>query len=157
MRLRDDREAVLVDAIHQPQLPQRFGAVQALREDAPGELPQLVLAGGRGERGVAQVVARVEMRVVDPDRPALYERRERQLLAVARHEREPVLDLGDEVRVRGRLALQQEHRADVHVGPAVLEREERGVEPAEAVAVAHGADCRASRGAQSTRYPRTLV
>ena len=44
---------------------------------------------GRRQRGVAHVVLEVEARVVDPQRPAGLERRERELLAVARDEVQP--------------------------------------------------------------------
>ena len=127
VRLGDQREAVVTDAVDQPQLPQRLGAVEPLGEDAAREPAQLILAGGLRQRRVAHVVAGVEVRVVDPDRPALDERRERQLLAVARNEREPALELGDELLVGRRLALEQQHGADVHVRAALLEREERRV------------------------------
>ena len=70
-----------------------------------------MLACGRRQRGVADVVAGVEVRVVDPHRAGLRERRERELLAVARDQVQPVLDLRDEVVVRRRLAVEDEHRS----------------------------------------------
>ncbi len=97
--LGDQGEGVLADAVDQPQLPQWLGAVQPLGEDPPGQVAQLLLAGGARQRRVAHVVAGVEVRVVDPDRAALHERRPRELLAVARHEVQALLELGDEVLV----------------------------------------------------------
>ena len=86
---------------------------------------------------MADVVARVEVRVVDPHGPALHERREGQLLAVARHEREAALELRDEVLVGRCRALEEQDRSDVHVRASLLEREERGVEAAQPVGVRH--------------------
>jgi hypothetical protein len=152
--LADQREAPVVHAVDQPQLPQRLRPVEPLREDPAGQPPQLGLARRLRQRRVADVIAGVEVRVVDPHRPALHERRERQLLAVARHESEPALELGDEVVVRRRLAAEHEDRADVHVRvAALLEREKRGVEPGQTVGVRHAADSRAPRAARAMRFP----
>ena len=46
--LGDDREATVVQALHQPVLPQRLGAVQLLGGDPRGEQEQLLLAAGEG-------------------------------------------------------------------------------------------------------------
>jgi hypothetical protein len=83
--------------------------------------PQLLEAGRLRQRGVAHVVAGVEVRVVDPHRPRLGERRERELLAVARHEVHARVELLDELDVAGRRALEQQARADVHVCAGVLQ------------------------------------
>ena len=95
---------------------------------------------------------------------ALDQWRERQLLPVAGHQREPALDLGDEVLVIRRLAFEQQHRADVHVRAAVLQGEERGVKPAEAIQVGHplivahrSARDRHRHTVPARRYARTLV
>ena len=56
--LADDREAAVLEALDQPQLPQRLRAVELLGEEARGEVAELLLAAGRGKRGVAHVVAR---------------------------------------------------------------------------------------------------
>jgi hypothetical protein len=69
--LGDQREAVVVDAVDEPDLPQRAAAVQALGEQPPGQALELLVVARRRQPGVAQVVAQVEVRVVDPDRPAL--------------------------------------------------------------------------------------
>ena len=66
--LADDREAVVLEPVDQPQLPQRLGPVEALGEGAGGEVAQLLLAAGGGEGGVADVVVEVQVGVVDPDR-----------------------------------------------------------------------------------------
>ena len=89
--LADDREAVAVEALDQPQLPERLAAVELLGEDPRRQVAQLLLGARRRQRGLAHVVVEVEVGVVDPDRPALAEGDEAQLLAEA----------GDEVQARG--------------------------------------------------------
>ena len=137
MGLRDHREAAALDPLHEPHLPQGLRAVEALGEHAAGEVAQLLEAGRLGQRGVAHVVAGVEVRVVDPHRARLRERRERELLAVARDEVQARLELRHEVVVLRRLALEEHAGADVHVGARVLEGEEGGVEAGEAIWVGH--------------------
>ena len=53
----------------------------------PIRLLEIVLAAGRRERRVADVVLEVEVRVVDPHRPAQVERDEPHPLAVPREQR----------------------------------------------------------------------
>ena len=73
------------------------------------------------------------MGVVDPLRAALAERHEGEALAVARHEAEAPLDGLEQVVVgRGR-PLEDHHAGHVHVGGAVLQVEERRVEPCQAI------------------------
>ena len=138
VRLGDDREAVVADAVDEPQLPQRLGAVQALGEDAAGQPAQLVLAGGRGQRGVAHVVAGVEVRVVDPHRPALHERRERRASGGSGGRARAAARSGRRSpRTAGASPSNSRTEPDVHVRAALLEREERRVEAGQAVGVAH--------------------
>ena len=79
--LRDQREAALAQALDQPQLPERLRPVELLGEDPGGHPAQHVLVAGRRQGGVADVVAEVELRVVDPERPAGLDRRERRASA----------------------------------------------------------------------------
>ena len=44
--------------VDQPHLPERLRAVEALGEDPRREVPQLLLAAGLGQGGVADVVRR---------------------------------------------------------------------------------------------------
>ncbi len=138
--LGDHGKAFAGHVLHQPKLPQRLGAIQALGEDAPGELLELGLVLGPGKPCVADVVAGVEVRVVGPHRPTLSERHERQSLAVARHEVQPREDVLDELLVSRCLAFEDHHRGDVHVrGAAVLQVQEGRVQACQAVRVCHRA------------------
>ena len=118
----------LVEAVDEQQLPQRLRAVQALGEDAAGEVLQLLLAAGRRQAGVAQVVAQVEVRVVDPDRPALVQRDLGEPLAEARDEVQARLDMGEQLVVGRRRAVEDRHRGDVQPRARLLEMQERRVE-----------------------------
>ena len=93
-----------------------------------GERQQRRLVTGLGQGGVADVVGEVERRVVDPQRPAGLERRDRELLAVARDEMQARLDVGEELVEPGRLALEDREPADVHVRVRLLLREEARVD-----------------------------
>ena len=143
--LADDREAVALEALDQPQLPERLRAVELLGEDPGGEVAQLLLGARRRQRGLAHVVVEVEVGVVDPDRPALVEGHEAQLLAEARDEVQARVDVVAELLVGRRRALEDDRRGDVHVGAASLHVEERGVEAGQPILThslifAHGAE-----------------
>ena len=99
-------------------------AVELLGEDPRREVAQLLLGAGRRQRGLAHVVVEVEVGVVDPDRPALVEGDEAQLLAEARHQVQARLDVVAELVVGGRRALEDDRRGDVHVGAGPLHVEE---------------------------------
>jgi hypothetical protein len=70
------------------------------------------------------VIAKVQVRVVDPLRAALPERDVGELLPVARHQMQALLDVLDELVVVGRAATEQHCSGDVHVRRAVLEVKE---------------------------------
>src|SRR4051795_12104455 len=103
MRLREDRRAPALEALDEPQLPQRLRAIEALGEQPPDQTPELLGAARRGQRGVAHVVVEVERWVVDPALATEAERRRGELLAVPGNERQPrahVLAQVHEVRRR---------------------------------------------------------
>ena len=76
-RLRDERPAAALEVLDDPQLPQRLRPVELLREHARRERVELRRVARRRQPGVADVVAEVEGRVVDPSRLAEAERRDR--------------------------------------------------------------------------------
>jgi hypothetical protein len=131
--LADDREPLSLESLDQPQLPERLRAIELLGEDPRREVPQLLLASGRGEGGVADVVTQVQVGVVDPDRATAAEGDEPKLLAEPGDEVQPGGDVVAELDVGRCRALEERRRGDVHVGAVALEVEERGVEPAEPV------------------------
>ena len=133
--LGDQREAVVLEALDQPHLPQRLGAVELLGEDPRGQVAQLLPAARGRQRGMADVVLEVEARVVDPYRPAAVERRMGELVAVARHEVQPPADLLEKLIHRGRRALDDRQPADVHVRGRSLLVQEGGVDRGEPVEV----------------------
>ena len=133
--LGDQREAVLLEALDQPELPERLRAVERLREEASRDVAQLLLRARRRQRRVADVVGEVEVGVVDPEGPAGLDRREGQLLAEARHQVQAAATCVEEVLVVGRRALEDQDRPHVHVRARGLVREERGVDRAQSVHV----------------------
>ena len=131
--LADDREAAVVQALDQPQLPERLAAVELLGEDPRRQVAQLLVGAGRRQRGLAHVVLEVEVRVVDPDRPALVERHGAQLLAEARHQVQARGDVVAELLVGGRRALEDDRAGDVHVRARPLHVQEGRVQPGQPV------------------------
>ena len=102
--LGDDRPAVVGQALDQPQLPQRLGHVQALAEHPAGQVAQLLVAARAGHGGVPHVVQDLEVRVVDPQRPAELQRHRPHPLPVAGHQRQLAQQQPDHVAVGGRRA-----------------------------------------------------
>ncbi len=133
MALSDDREAVSLEALGEPHLPERLGSVELLGEDPRREDPQLLLRAGRRQRSLAHVVVEIEVGVVDPDRPALAEGDEAQLLAEAGDEVEAGADVLAELVLAGRRSLEDRGRGDVHVGAVSLHVQERAIEPGKPV------------------------
>ena len=141
--LRDQREALAGQALDEPDLPQRLGAIQALGEQTPGQLGQRRLVGRSRERGVADVVARVEVGIVGPHRTALAVGHVREALAIARHEVQAAEHVIDQLLQARRLALEDHHRGHMHVrGRAFLELQEGRVQRGQPVGICHQLDCR---------------
>ncbi len=127
--LRDDGEAIAAQPLDEPELPERLVAVEPLREDAAGERLERLLVSGLGQRGVADVVVGVEVRVVHPHGPSLAEGNEREPLAIARDEMQPALHVLGEFAQRGRWAGEDHDGRNVHMRrPVGLEVQERRVE-----------------------------
>ena len=91
------------------------------------------VAAGSGQRAVAHVVLEVEVGVVDPHRTAEVHGDEAHSLAVARHERQLACEELHEAVIGRGWSFEDRARADVHVGDAVLEVEERRVERVHAI------------------------
>ncbi len=119
-----------------------------------GQPQQLLLAAGRRQRGVADVVLEVEARIVDPQRATALQRRHGELLAVARHQVQPAADVVEVIGEVRRRALEDEHGADVHVRAAPLLVQERGVRRGEAVEMLLGhADTRSESQGEPQSNP----
>src|SRR5690349_10741681 len=73
------------------------------------------------------------MRVVDPDRPALAEGDEAELLAEPWDEVKARLDVVAEVDVARRGSLEQCGRGDMHVRPVTLQVQKGAVEPCQTI------------------------
>jgi len=135
MGLGQEREAVALEALYEPHLPERLGAVELLREHPGGKPLQLLLAAGIGQRRVADVVGEVEVDVVGPERPAGLQWRHHQPLAEARHLVELAAHVLHQIDVARRRPLEDQDAADVHMAGGRLVGEERGVGRAESLQV----------------------
>ncbi len=113
--LEDEREAIVLESLDQPALPQRLGAIELLGDDPARELEQLLLGARGGQRRVADVVLEIELRIVGPQWAARVERRRAQPLPVARDEVQSPANVIEVVARTPAAALEDEHRADVHV------------------------------------------
>jgi hypothetical protein len=152
MGLGDQREPPARHALHEPDLPQRLGAVQALGEQPSGELLERGLIRRTRQRGVTDVVARVEMRIVRPQRSPLAERHIGQTLAIARHQVQAAEHMVGQLPRRRRNTLEHHHQRDMHVrGRVVLQMQERGIEGGQAVGIGHCGDCRCSGASRQRR------
>jgi hypothetical protein len=138
MGLAEHGPASVAQPVHHPDLPQWAITVQAQREHAAGQPPELLVAAGAWQRGVPQVVAQVEVRVINPDGASLLGRHLGNALAIPRDEIKPALDVRAQVVERRRRTVENGQGADVHMRVAVLEAQERRVETGEPIAVSHG-------------------
>ena len=123
----------VLESFDDPHLPERLVAIELLRHDAPDQVAQLPVEARSGERGVPEVVPEVEVRIVDPHRPAELKRHEPNLLPVARHRGQLARDHPREVLGRGWWTLEDGDRPDVHVAHRVFDVEKRCVERAHSV------------------------
>ena len=128
MALGEQGEAAVVQSLDDVHLPQRFGAVQLLGEDPRGEPQQRVQVARLRQRGMADVVGEVELRVVDPQRKPGLERRVDHALPVARHQVQSRPHVCHELVVVRRRPVEQHDAADVHVRRRALLGEEPGVD-----------------------------
>ena len=127
------RRAAAGEALDEVHLPERAGVVERPRHQPRDQLRELLVRARLGQGRAADVVGDVEFGVVDPDRPREVARHVPDLLPVARHQRDPLLDELDEpVVVEARLRPPEDrHRADVHRRARFLQVEEGGVEGGE--------------------------
>ena len=86
-----------------------------------------------------EVVADVEVGIIDPDRPTLAEGDVRDPLSVPGNAVEPRGDVRHEFLVRRGRPLEYHARADVHVSPAALQVKERRVKACEPIRIRHPA------------------
>jgi hypothetical protein len=135
MGLADQREAVVLEALHEPGLPQRLGAVQPLGENPRRHRQQLLLVAWLGQRRVADVVLEVEVGVVRPHRASALQRRHGQLLAVAGDEVKAAPDVVEQVDQRRWRPLEHRDPTHVHVRAGTLVVEEGRVDCGEPVEV----------------------
>ena len=72
----DQRPATALEPLDHPRLPQWAVPVELLGHEPAHQRAELAVAPRRRQRGMAQVVLELEVRIVDPDRPAELQRHE---------------------------------------------------------------------------------
>ena len=129
VHLGDQGPAAIGESFDDPVLPQRMIAVQALGHHPRHQRGKLPVVAGRRQGGPPDVVTKVEMRVIDPDRPSEPERHRLQFLPVARHQRQTPGQEGQDLLMGGRGTLEHRNRCDRHrrVWILVLGIDEQGV------------------------------
>ena len=152
--LRDDRDAAALEALHEIHLPEGAAAVEPARHEPADQLAQLRVGAGPGQRRAADVEGDVEVGVVHPHRAREVSRHRADLLPVARHQADPVLDQRDQAVVVEALLgrLEDREAADVHRRRRLLQVEEGHVERAQPV----GHDDAPPRPPPRTRSVRRL-
>ena len=113
--LGDDREAAALDLSTSHISHSGFERSRRWEKTRAARIRSCSSRAGRGQGGVADVVVEVELRVVDPLRPALAVGDEAQLLAKAGHQVQARVDVLAKLVVLGRRALEHGRRGDVHV------------------------------------------
>jgi len=91
------RPVVILEALDKPELPERLRAVELLGHESTNQPAQLCLATRRAERGLADVVFEVKVRIIHPDRATEVERHAANRLAIARN---PIKLAGNHVQQR---------------------------------------------------------
>ena len=130
--LRDQGPPTVGEALDHPRLPQRTAAVELDRHEPAHQVVELVLRPGRRQGGVAEVVPEVEVRVVDPHRPAELPGTKRTFCRY-RGERGSLLSKIRRTRHTAAPVPRSRARGDVHVRHTVLDVEEHAVQRAQPI------------------------
>jgi len=124
---------VILEALDKPELPERLRAVELLGHESTNQPAQLCLATRRAERGLADVVFEVKVRIIHPDRATEVERHAANRLAIARN---PIKLAGNHVQQRpiARCGpFEDADGADMHVADTIFDVEERRVRRAQSI------------------------
>jgi hypothetical protein len=122
---RDQRKALAADRLDERDLPQRAPAREPLGEHVAGELRELALACGAGQREQANVMLERDGRR-DPDRPGAGQRHPRERAGEGGRAAEPRADVLDQLAKLGRRAVEEQHAACVERPPAAAFEVQRG-------------------------------
>ena len=79
------------------------------------------------------MIIEIEVGVINPERSALAEGNESQLLAKAGHEVKARSDVVAKLLMRGRGTLEDDRGGDVHVSTCPLHMQEGGIQPTESI------------------------
>ena len=125
------RDAAALDALDEPELPERSGAVELVGHQPADQLVELLAATRRGHTDPAQVEVDVELVVLDEPGPVQAERTADDPPPQLRHLRQPLDDQlahPVEAEVRGLGGVADSNGSDVHVPARRLGVPERRVD-----------------------------
>ena len=130
VHLGNQRPAIPGESLDDPVLPQRVIAVEPLGHHPGHQVGELLVSPGRRQGGPPDVITKIEVRVLNPDRPPEAERHRAKLLPVTGHERQAPGEVGEHLLMRWRRTLEHGDRRDRHrdVRVRVLRVDERGVQ-----------------------------
>ena len=135
VHLHDKRDLPVLERVDDPHLPERPPAIELARQHASRERGELVHAARRPERGRLHVDLEVELRYLDPHRPADAERRrggavaqQPQLGQAPPDQLTQALDRESVGRIR---RIEHDDRRRVHVPRRGLSVQESGIDAAE--------------------------
>ena len=124
-------DAVVLEPLDDPGLPQRLAAIERHRGDLGGDLCQLSSSTRRRAGDPTHVTVELEVGILDPDRVVELERHFDEPSAERRHDLQPVrhvlLEPVERVAVAHRGHVVDADERDLHVARSGLEVEERGV------------------------------
>ena len=139
VRLADERELVVFDALHDPEFPERPAAIETLGKDPADHSFEHALVARKRKPRVPKMEVNVESVVVDPNRmveaghPFEPLAVPRDAIEGAQRVSTNAVDVETAVLERQGLRVEQERGADVHRDRLALEVEEDGVEGAQAL------------------------
>ena len=133
VHLGDHADAVLLQALDDPQLPEGAGPVEGGAGDLAGQLAELAASAGGGAGDAVDVKVEVEVGIFDPHRVGEVQGHLHQPASERRHQVDPpadeLLDVLEGVAAGDRGRVEHHGHGHVHVVGGVLEVEEGGVEP----------------------------
>src|SRR5215217_4976187 len=127
MGLRDGRVAAALEAFDEVELPQGPGEIEGFGHHPADQLAKLRHTPRAGQGEMTDVPLEIEIAIVRPDGVGEPERDLGDPLAEPRDEPQPGVDVLEEALELGRLAVEDDRRADVHVDRAPLREQARHV------------------------------
>ena len=139
VHLGDERDAVVLEALDDPDLPQRLAALELHARDVAHDVGQLAQRAGRRHADPFDVAVDVEVRVVDPHRVVQPQRHIDDPLAERSHQMHAIGDVSphglERVATGHRRGVEDGGQRHMRVHRRRLDVQEEGIEPRETLHV----------------------